>query len=249
MLRRTYLVPLLVAVLVGVAAPARAQTEVPDDTDTHVSVGYEYRRRIKERLRGFGDLVYKERFGPDSRWHTTGGVSYDLAKRFRIEGGLGLYYTHRPDLLDTFETRLWQAATVDWPDSPGVVRRFVLHHRFRLEERFRKTEDWDFALRFRYRLSSSIPLNRKTVEPGVFYLPLKAEVFVPLGDDIEELFTNQARYSAGLGYVFDKSWTAQLLYTGYRLRDTVDADVRTTEHFIEFRVKSSFRILDLIKGR
>ena len=101
--------PLLVAVLVGVAAPARAQTQAPDDTDTQVSLGYEYRRRINERLRGFGDLVYKERYDPDSRWSTTGGVSHDLGKRFRIEGGLGLYYTHRPDLLDTFETRLWQA--------------------------------------------------------------------------------------------------------------------------------------------
>jgi hypothetical protein len=129
------------------------------------------------------------------------------------------------------------------------VRRFVLHHRFRLEERFRKTADWDFALRFRYRLAFSIPLNRYTVEPGAFYLPLKAELFVPLGDDIEELFANQARYTAGLGYVFGKSWRAELQYTGYRLRDTIDANVRTTEHFIELRVKSSFRIVDLIKGR
>ena len=245
--RSTYLIPLLVAVLVGVAAPAHAQA--PDDTDTQVSLGYEYRRRIKERLRGFGDLVYQERHDPDARWSTTGGVSYDLGKRFRIEGGVGLYYTHRPDLLDTLETRLWQAATVDWPDSPGVVRRFVLHHRFRLEERFRRTEDWNFALRLRYRLAVSIPLNRHTVEPGAFYLPLKAEFFVPLGDDVEELFANQARYSAGLGYVFDKSWTAELRYAGHRLRDTIDANVRTTEHFIELRVKSSFRIVDLIKGR
>ena len=94
MWRRTHPIPLLVAVLVGVSAPA--QSQAPDDTNTDVSLGYEYRRLIKERLRGFGDLVYEERYDSDflrasqAALSTTGGVSYDLGKRFRIEGGLGL---------------------------------------------------------------------------------------------------------------------------------------------------------------
>ena len=33
------------------------------------------------------------------------------------------------------------------------------------------------------------------------------------------------------------------------MRDTIDADLQTTDHFIELRVKSSFRIVDLLKGR
>ena len=253
MWRRAHLVPLLVAALVGFAA--HAQDEDNEGTNTQVSLGYEYRRLIKERLRGFGDLIYEERADSEffrasqAELSTTGGVSYDASKRIRLEGGLGLYYTYRSNLLDTFETRLWQAATVDWPDSPGVVRRFVLQHRFRLEERFRRTEDWSFALRFRYRLAFAIPLNRYTVEPGAFYLPLKAEFFVPLGDDIEELFTKQTRFTAGLGYVFDKSWTLELRYAQLRMRDTIGADLQRTDHFIELRVKSSFRIVDLLKGR
>ena len=248
---RSYLVPLLVAVLVG----AGAQTQAADDTNTQGSVGYEYRRLIKERLRGFGDLVYEQRFDSDflaasqDVVSTTGGVSYDLGKRWRFEGGLGLYYTDRSDLPDTFETRLWQSVTVDWPETPGKVRRVVFHHRFRLEERFRNTEDWEFALRLRYRLAFSIPLNRYTVEPGAFYLPLKAEFYVPLGDDVEELLANQARYGAGIGYVFDKSWRAELRYSQLRQRDTIDVGLETTDHYIELRVKSAFRIVDLIKGR
>ena len=215
-MRRWHSVSLFVAVVVGVAAPAQAQPV--DDENTQVSLGYEYRRLIKERLRGFGDLIYEERADSEffrasqAELSTTGGVSYDAAKRIRVEGGLGLYYVYRSALADTFETRLWQAASFDWPYSPGAVRRFVLQHRLRLEERFRKTEDWDFALRFRYRLSFAIPLNRYTVEAGAFYIPLKAEFFVPLGDDIEELFTKRTRFTAGLGYVVDKSWTLELRY-------------------------------------
>jgi hypothetical protein len=65
-------------------------------------------------------------------------------------------------------------------------------------------EDWSFALRSRFSFAFSIPLNRCTVERG-FYLPFRAEFFVPLGDDIEELFTRQTRFTVGLGYVVDKS--------------------------------------------
>jgi hypothetical protein len=220
-----------------------------------MSLGYEYQRGIKEHLRGFGNLVYEEHYHPDflfgeqNQVSTTGGVSYDVSKRFRIEGGLGLYNTYRPNHENTFETRLWQAATLDWPDSLGVVRRYVLHHRFKLEERFRRTGDWSFALRFRYRLAFKFALNRYTVEPGAFYVPFKAEFYVPVGDDLEELFAERARYSVGLGYVFDKAWTLELRYARQRLRDTIDADLRTTDHLIELRIKSSFRIVDLLKGR
>ena len=253
MLWRTYAILWLAGALASVASQAHAQST--DDTNTQVSLGYEYRRSIKEHLRGFGDIVYEERYDPDflfgtqNNLSTKGGVSYDVNKRIRLEGGLGLYYTYQPDLKNTFETRLWQAATLDWPDSPGVVRRFVLSHRFRLEERFRRTDDWSFALRFRYRLAFKFALNRYTIEPGAFYIPVKAEFFVPLGDDLEELFAKQARYSAGLGYVFDKAWTLELRYARQEIRDTIGADLRTTDHFIELRLKSSFRIIDLLKGR
>jgi hypothetical protein len=251
--RRWHAISLFVAVVVGVAA--QAQDQPSDDTNTQTSLGYEFRRLIKDDLRGFGDLIYEERHDSEffrasqAGLSTTGGVSYDVAKRIRVEGGLGLYYTYRSDLTNTFETRLWQAATFDWPDTPGAVRRFVLQHRFRLEERFRRTEDWGFALRFRYRLAFAIPLNRHTIEARAFYLPVKAEFFVPLGDDAEELFAKQTRFSAGLGYVFDKSWTLEVRYAQLRMRDTIGADLQTTDHFIELRLKSSFRIVDLIKGR
>jgi hypothetical protein len=36
-------------------------------------------------------------------------------------------------------------------------------------------------LRFRYRLAFKFALNRYTVEPGAFYVPFKAEFYVPVG--------------------------------------------------------------------
>ena len=233
------------------AAPAQAQ----DETNLQRSLGYEYQRRVKDRLRGFGTLVYEELYDPDrpfgaeNQLKTTGGVSYDLKKRIRLEAGLGLYYAYLPDLHDTFETRLWQAVTFDWPDSPGLVRRYVLQHRFRLEERFKNTNDWSFAARLRYRLSFKIPINKYTLEPGGFYIPLKAEFYIPLGSEIQDFYAQQARYSAGIGYVFNKQWTLELRYARQRLRNTVDENLQPTDQFIEIRLKSSFRIVDLLKSR
>ena len=241
------------AALVATAAPAFAQDQ--DGSNLQRSLGYEYQRKINDRLRGFGTLIYEELydadrlFGAENQLKTTGGVSYDLKKRIRLEAGLGLYYTYLPEQHDTFETRLWQAATFDWPDSPGLVRRYVLQHRFRLEERFKNTTEWSFAARLRYRLSFKIPINKYTLEPRAFYVPLKAEFFIPLGSEIQELYAQQARYSAGIGYVFNKQWTLELRYARQRLRNTVDENLQPTDQFIEIRLKSSFRIVDLLKSR
>lgn len=243
----------VLAVLTGYVSPSPSQAN--DEANRQWSVGYEYRGGINERLRIFGDLVYKELeypgllFEDQNQVSTTGGVSFDLGQRSRLEAGLGFYNIHRAQLLDTFGTHFWQAVTFDWPEVRGHSRRYVLHHRFRLDERFSKTGDWSFGLRSRYRLTFAFPINGYTVQPGVFYIPLKAELFVPLGDDVELLFAERVIYSAGLGYVFNSSWTLDLKYAWQHLRDTIDSDLRLTDHFIELRFKSSFRVDDLLKGR
>ena len=64
-----------------------------------------------------------------------------LAPRTPHARQLGFYYTWRQGLDNIFEARLWQAATVDWPDVTGGLRRYVIHHRFMREERFRDNSD------------------------------------------------------------------------------------------------------------
>ena len=153
--------------------PLTAQ-EVAGDIEVRGSFGYEYRRQLREGLRGFGTLQYEEtadlsgKVGDNSRVETTGGVSLDLSPRWRLEGGLGLYHDRFLESRDAWETRLWQAVTVDWPDGPEwsrrLARRFVVSHRLRLEERFNKIEDWEFSLRLRYRIGLAWAINKYSVE-------------------------------------------------------------------------------------
>jgi len=238
--------------------PLTAQ-EVAGDIEVRGSFGYEYRRQLREGLRGFGTLQYEEtadlsgKVGDNSRVETTGGVSLDLSPRWRLEGGLGLYHDRFLESRDAWETRLWQAVTVDWPDSPEwsrrLARRFVVSHRLRLEERFNKIEDWEFSLRLRYRIGLSWAINKYSVEPGALYAPFSAEFYFPLGEDASGFLAQQNRLTAGLGYVFNKIWRVEVRYARQRVRDTVDADFRDTREFIEVRLKTALRIRDLIKSR
>ncbi|UCH84965.1 MAG: DUF2490 domain-containing protein [Candidatus Latescibacterota bacterium] len=227
-----------------------------EDQELLYSLGYTFQTSLKERLRGFASTIYEQQyaageiFGTQNELDIYGGVTFDLKERIRIEGGLGYYYIHRDVANNTHELRLWQSGTLDWPESLGLVRRFVIHHRFRIEERFRNNqENGSLAFRFRYRLAFAFPFNRYTVEPGAFYAPAKFELYVPLGDDNEGLFSQQVRFTVGIGYVFNQDWKGELRYAWQRSRDTIDQDLRLGNHFIELRVSTSIRIKDLIKAR
>ncbi len=249
-------VPAIFLALLLLALAPLGDTCAAQDQDVFYSLGYSVAFRVKDRLRGFGSADYEQRyaggkrFGDQNELDVYSGLTYDLRERLRIEGGLGYYYIYRDEAINSDELRLWQSGTLDWPESLGWVRRFVLHHRFRIEERFRNTEDdWSFAFRFRYRLAFSFPFNRYTVEPGAFFCPAKIEFYLPLGDDIEGFFTQQLRFTVGIGYVFSTDWSAELRYAWQQSRDTIDQDLQLSKHFIEFRVSTAIRVVDLIKAR
>jgi hypothetical protein len=125
----------------------------------------------------------------------------------------------------------------------------VFVHRLRVEERVTESEEWGFAMRLRYRLDTKIPLNKYTLEPGAFYLPLAIEFFSDLADEVPEFFAKRNRASIGLGYVMNKNWTLDLRFHRQRSRSTIEEDFTRSGNVIDFTVKSSFRIRDLVKGR
>jgi hypothetical protein len=242
-----------VLVVLAVAFSAYGQEE---DAPTQLWMSYNHQQKVGERKRVFGTLGYeellsKERFfGEWTRLYVKAGGSYDLGKRFRVTAGAGAYYTYHPEETDDlFEFRLWQEGTAYWPDSAGLVRRFVLTHRLRLEERFTESDGWGFAMRIRYRLETKIPLNRYTLEPRSFYLPLAIEFFADLGDEAPEFFGSRNRASVGLGYVINQTWTVDLRYHRQASRSTIDDEFKTSGDVIDFTVKTSVRIRDLVKGR
>jgi hypothetical protein len=243
---------LALPLMLFVAAPAFGQSE---DLPTQLWLSFQHQRKVGEKTSVFGSLGYEELMSRESFWgewnklYGNGGASYDLGERFRVAGGIGLYYTYQTEIADVFEFRLWQEGTAFWPDSPGAVRRLVFTHRLRFEERVTEFEGWAFAMRLRYRLDTKIPLNKYTLEPGAFYVPLAIEFFADFLEETPEFFAKRNRASIGLGYVMNKNWTLDLRLHRQRSRSTIEEGFTRSGNVIDFSIKSSFRILDLVKGR
>jgi hypothetical protein len=165
-----------------------ATITMPGDSVTRWGAYVELQTRSNEF---FNQFFYSE---------TKGGISYDIANNYTALLGTGRYVTGENDLglTPSTEFRMWEQMTIN-----SFLDRVKFEHRYRAEQRW---VNGIYRNRFRYRLNMVIPLNNKKVSPGTFFVGIFDEVF----------FNNKAphfernRFSAGLGYQFDKSFSMQL---------------------------------------
>ncbi|GAA4339956.1 DUF2490 domain-containing protein [Mucilaginibacter gynuensis] len=134
-------------------------------------------------------------------YETKGGISYDLAKNYTALIGGGRYVTYDFNNLDApptvVEARMWEQLTVN-----SFLDRIKLEHRYRAEQRWL---NGIYRNRFRYRLNLAVPLNHKKFEPKTFFVSVFDEIF--LNNKAPHFERN--RFSAALGYQFDKAVTVQ----------------------------------------
>ena len=134
-------------------------------------------------------------------YEVKGGVSYNLDKNNIALLGIGRYVTYDFEDVDDGPTlqefRLWQQFV-----SNQFLGRIKFEHRYRIEQRWFNT---GYRNRFRYRLSTNIPINKPKVEPGTLFGIVYDELF----------FNNKApnfernRVAALLGYQFSKQFGVQ----------------------------------------
>lgn len=153
-----------------------------------------------------------------------GGVSYQLSKNFSLLLGAGKYMTYTDggnfkSPVTANEFRFWQQMTMN-----HFLERIKFEHRYRVEQRWFKT---GYRNRFRYRLNTAIPLNKRKLAPKTFYISAFDEVF----------FTNIApyfernRFFAGFGYQFSKYFTLQ---PGYVYQYDFRNNIGSGKHFFQF---------------
>lgn len=165
-----------------------ATITMPGDSTTRWGAYIELQSR-SNRL--FNEFFYYE---------TKGGISYDISNNYTALLGTGRYVTDDNDLglTPNSEFRLWEQMTVN-----SFLDRVKFEHRYRAEQRW---VNGIYRNRFRYRLSMVIPLNNKKVIPGTFFIGMFDEVF--FNNKVPHFERN--RFSAGLGYQFNKSFSLQL---------------------------------------
>ncbi len=238
------------AMLTAIAlSPAVAWTE-----DSEIWLRYDMKQGIDENRRWFGALRYRTDYASGSvsnrfdKFDARAGMVWQLGDRYRVEVGGGAFYSSFDTVDDLFEARVWQALTLDWPEV-RAVKRYVIHHRFMLEQRGLKSDDWSLSLRGRYRLAFTWPLNRYSIEPGAYYVPFSVEAFAKLGGGEDRVFSNQARYTIGLGRALNKNWILEARYIREDRRDVAGVDFEASSDIFEVRLRSAVRIVDILKAR
>jgi hypothetical protein len=161
------------------------------------------------------------------------GATYQFSKTFSLTAGGGMYDTYAaggnfktPMANDEF--RSWLQLTMT-----QVEKRLKFEHRYRAEQRWTSN---GYRNRFRYRLSATLPLKKKKIEPKTFYLNASDEIF----------FTNKAPYFErnrlflGGGYRFSNFFTLQtgwLSQFDYRINDESGRNFFQLSFLLDFKNK------------
>jgi len=153
-----------------------------------------------------------------------GGFQYNLTDAASLLMGIGQYATYSPGgnfkkPVITHEFRFWQQITLT-----NNISRLKLEHRYRIEQRWLTQ---GYRNRFRYRLSSLLPIGSATLKPHVFYLTAYDEVFLTN----KKPHFERNRLYGGAGYQFSKTITLQCgiaIQYSYRANGT-----SVTDHFLQ----------------
>ncbi|MBW7890164.1 MAG: DUF2490 domain-containing protein [Chitinophagaceae bacterium] len=138
-------------------------------------------------------------------YEVKGGIGYKVNENFSVLLGLGRYATYAGEgnfskPLDTEEFRIWQQLNLN-----HSIERLKVEHRYRIEQKWMNGR---YRNRFRYRLSTVLPVNDVDLKPETFYLNVYDEVF--LNNKAPHFERN--RFYAGIGYVLSPTLMAQLGY-------------------------------------
>jgi hypothetical protein len=102
------------------------------------------------------------------------------------------------------ENRLWEQFILK-----NNLWRLDFEHRYRLEQRWVKTEVTEYSTRMRYRLLLLLPLNKENLKPETFFFVTYNEIFLNINGG--ETFDQNRLYFA-LGYQFSSIGQIQAGY-------------------------------------
>lgn len=105
------------------------------------------------------------------------------------------------------EHRIWQQFILT-----NKIGRVKFEHRYRLEQRW---VNQNYKNRFRYRLMLFVPLNKKIIEKGSWFVGVYNEIFV----NDKKIFFDRNRLYGALGYQFRKAASVQIGMLNQRVND------------------------------
>jgi Protein of unknown function (DUF2490) len=231
---------IIVQVLIFCSAKIFAQSET---VDFQTWSDFKFTHIINQKSNIGGDFGFR---GVVSRnnWnqiHIRPTYKYFFNKIIQAAGGAAIFATVSDDLLNTYEFRLFQEATLAWPSFEFVRFR----NRFRLEERFFTYQEApsfgaklsnDFKTRGRYQISlETMDIHFGNKNQPLYFL-VAWEFFYDLNDVAIDRFINNQRTVGGFGHRLNSRFRYEVLYIYQRSRQFDIDGLKTTEHILRLRL-------------
>jgi hypothetical protein len=221
-----------------------SQTTLPPEKEQRSSTGawfgFYSKYQFNERWAYYGEYHVRRRHGLDdmAQVYLRFGVSYKVKQYFDVTVGFVNPYYWAKDPSDPNvdhvvpQFRLWQQGVLATPFD-----HILLFHQLRTEQRWArdnlKGAPWNLTHRFRYKLTTYIPLNKPAFEKHTLFLSLYNEIFIQAGKSIVYNHLEDNRAFAGLGYNFNEVWQVQ---GGYMYTFRHDGDPHKYENRHIFRL-------------
>lgn len=202
-------------VLLSLLTFVESKAQRPDQNQLGNWYMYFYNTTYKDSNWGIqGDLQYRDWRGLGDREQLLlrSGVTYtpkDSGVKFTLgyaNISTGQFGTEIDN--PAIENRIYQEALF----SNTILKRLLLTHRFRYEQRW--VENQDFRTRFRYNIFANLPFKGTTLDRGTPYFSFYNEIFIngerATGNDREVQFFDRNRTYLGLGYALTNTIRFQL---------------------------------------
>lgn len=199
------------------------QSSLPAEKETRNStgvwLGFYSKYHFNERWAYYGEYHIRRRNGFEDmgQIYLRFGVNYKVKQFFDVTVGfVNPYYwaknTSDPNVDKVVpQYRLWQQAVLATPFD-----HIMVFHQFRTEQRWArdnvKGSPFELTHRFRYKLTTYIPLNKPAFEPHTLFFSFYEEIFFQAGKSIVYNHFEDNRLFAGLGYNLNEVWQVQAGY-------------------------------------
>ncbi|AHF16169.1 DUF2490 domain-containing protein [Niabella soli] len=218
---------LLVTIALVCITRGIAQNQTPEHLSGFMTTSGTY--KFSPKWMAYAELQARsiEKFRTIDYYEVKGGAGYNINDNNQAFAGMGRYATYKEKSLTQEELRLWLQYTFS-----HYISRIDLDHRLRAEERFfhyPKTGEKVTDQRYRYRLSTTLPINKKRVVAQTFFVNAFDEVF--FGPNANAFKRN--RVYAGAGYQFNRNVG---MTTGYLWQRELSPGGNRSLHFVQLAV-------------
>lgn len=195
--------------------------------------------RISNAFEFYGDVSLRSTDNGNQQIYTIRpSIKYQAFPAVSFHIGIGLFYYNNLDTTNVLETRPWEGIRIGWPN----IGRFKFKQYFRLEQRYFDYIDDSYVLfynRGRFLSQVKIPLNKKTIEPGAFYIPLGFEWLATTEQDLKIIWASQTRLIAGLGYILNDKWQIDFEYMYWWEKETPSDNLEPSNQIFRLKIQKN----------